>query len=152
MWPRMRLKMISCTSTTSGNSAPMALSLDSSRGLERCPRWFRWWRLALNVGKDGGDLGDVGADVSFEKGDAVVSGEQEHGLIEFDVQFDVNLTIEILHADVVHHEVIAQRGSADAAKVLSERSSRGTALTSTSESPREVVNALATSVATTSDA
>jgi len=65
------------------------------------------------------------------------------------VQFDVNLTIEILHADVVHHEVIAQRGSADAVEGALGEKLTGTALTSTSESPRSVTR-WRTSVATTS--
>ena len=47
-------------------------------------------------------------------GDAIVRGDEQHGLVEFEVEFDVNLAFDALHADVVHHEVVAQGGGADA--------------------------------------
>ena len=126
MWPRTRLKTISCTSTTSGNVLPMDLSFSSSS---------RSWRMASLVSmvagslsmcvEYGGDLRNVGADIGLQCGDAVVGGDQLHGLVEFDVQFDVDVAFEILHADVMHREIVAQRGGADAIKGVLRDPMRG---------------------------
>src|ERR1700679_201950 len=64
-------------------------------------------RLALDMGKDVGDLGNIVAHVGFEFGDLIVSVLESHTLVEFDVLLNVKPAREILHADVVDVEVVA---------------------------------------------
>jgi hypothetical protein len=70
--------------------------------------------LAFNVSKDGGDLGHVVAHVSFKFRDSIVGGLQAQVLVEFDMLLDVELAVEILHADVVDVEVVASGDGANA--------------------------------------
>ena len=45
--------------------------------------------LGLDVGEDGGDLGDLAAHLGFELGDEVVGVAEGHGFVDFEVLFDV---------------------------------------------------------------
>src|SRR5580700_8080445 len=63
--------------------------------------------LAFDVRQDVGDLRDVVAHIGFEFGDQIVGGLQGQVLVEFDVLLDVEVAVEILHADVVNVEVVA---------------------------------------------
>ena len=70
--------------------------------------------LAFDVGEDGGDLGDLAADLGLELGDEGVGGGERHGFVDFEVLLDVELMVELLHADVVDGEVGAGGDGADA--------------------------------------
>ena len=70
--------------------------------------------LAFDVGEDGGDLGDLAADLGLELGDEVVGGAEGHGLVDFEVLLDVELVVVLLNADVVDGEVGAGGDGADA--------------------------------------
>src|SRR6476661_8169877 len=70
--------------------------------------------LALDVGEDGRNFRHVLANFGFEDGDAVVSFFQAEILVEFEVLFHVQASLEILHADVVDVEIVASGDSADA--------------------------------------
>ena len=79
-------------------------------------------RLALDVGEDGGDGGDLAAHLCLQRGDEVVGLAQGHGLVHLQVLFDVQLGMEgvvllsadLLHADLMDGEVAAGRDGADA--------------------------------------
>ena len=115
MRPRTRLMMKSCTSSTSGNCAATAFSrCSSSASLDDFFRLFDGRRLALDVCEDVGNLRDVAAHVGFEFGDLIMRVFERHALVEFDVLFDVKVAGEILHADVVHVEIVVRRDGADA--------------------------------------
>ena len=70
--------------------------------------------LALDVGEDGGDGGNLAAHVGFEPGGKSVGVAQRHGLVDFKMLFDVQLVVVLLHADVVDGEVGAGSDGADA--------------------------------------
>src|SRR6202142_22787 len=70
--------------------------------------------LALDVGEDGRNLRDVLANLGFEDGHAVVSFFQAQAFVEFEVLFDVQVALEILHADVVNIEIVAGSNGANA--------------------------------------
>ena len=70
--------------------------------------------LALDVSEDGGNFRDILANLGFEHGHAVVGFLQAQAFVEFEVLFHVQVALEILHADVVHVEVVAGGHGADA--------------------------------------
>src|ERR1700686_2152613 len=71
-------------------------------------------RFALDVSENVGNLRDVAAHVGFQFGDLVVSFFEGHALVEFDMLLDVQPTVEILDADVVHVEIVVGGNGADA--------------------------------------
>jgi hypothetical protein len=71
-------------------------------------------RFAFDVGEDGGDLGDVAADVRFKLRDEGVGCGEGHLLVDLEVLLDVELVVELLHGDVVDVEVGAGGNGADA--------------------------------------
>src|ERR1700733_1545909 len=70
--------------------------------------------LAFDVGEDGGDLGDLAADVGFELRYESVGGGERHGFADFEMLFDVELVVELLDGNVVDVEVGAGGDGADA--------------------------------------
>src|SRR5258708_3851293 len=64
--------------------------------------------LALDVGKNVGDLGHVTANVGFELRDLVVGLDEGHAFVQFDVLLDVKTAGKVLHADVMYVEVMAR--------------------------------------------
>jgi len=70
--------------------------------------------LAFDVGEDGDDFGNFSANLRFELGYAVMSFLSSKVLVEFEVLLDVQFAFEILHADVVHVDVVARGDGADA--------------------------------------
>ena len=66
------------------------------------------------MGEDGGDLGDLAADVGLELGDESVGGAKGHGFVDFEVLLDVKGVVVLLDGDVVDGEVGAGGDGADA--------------------------------------
>jgi len=98
---------MSCISTISGN-CPATRQLPLEAGVaDHLVAGLDGGGLAFDVSEDVGDLGYVVAHVGFEFGDLVVGGLQGKVLIEFDMLLDVEMAVEILHADVVDVEVVA---------------------------------------------
>src|SRR6202142_4007664 len=75
---------------------------------------FDGGRFTFDMGKDGCDLRDLGAHFGFQAGNFVVCLFHAETLVEFQMLFDVQLAIQILHADVMHVEVVARSHSANA--------------------------------------
>src|SRR5215471_4541 len=75
------------------------------------PSWLDRGGLTLNVSEDRGNLRDLGPDFSFEPRNYVVGLLQAEGLVEFQVLFDVEPSCQILHADIVHAEVVTRSHS-----------------------------------------
>ena len=58
--------------------------------------------------------GNVLANLGFEDRYAVVGFLQAQAFVEFEVLLHVQMALEILHADVVHVEIVASGDGADA--------------------------------------
>ncbi len=71
-------------------------------------------RLAFDVGEDRGNFRDVLANLGLEHGHAVVGFFQAQAFVEFEMLFDVEMALEILHADVVQVEIVTGGDGADA--------------------------------------
>jgi hypothetical protein len=71
-------------------------------------------RLALDVGEDVGNFGNIVAHVGLQFGDLIVGGFEGHALVEFDVLFDVQTAGKILDTDVMHVEIIVGSDGANA--------------------------------------
>ena len=84
----------------------LAVALDADRRLDGRG-------LALDVGEDGVDLWDFVADLVFDAADEFVGLAEGHGLVDFDVLFDVELAVDRLHGDVVKDDVVARGDGAD---------------------------------------
>src|SRR5207248_3203333 len=62
--------------------------------------------LALDMGQDGIDLGHLMADFCFQDSNAVVSIFQAQAFVKLEMLLDVQISLEILNADIVHVEVL----------------------------------------------
>ena len=81
--------------------------------------------FAFDVGEDRGNFRDVLANLGFENGHAVVGFLQAKAFVEFEMLFDVQVSLEILHAHVVHVEIVARGHGPDAIEnILGAQSAR----------------------------
>src|SRR5579862_2384427 len=71
-------------------------------------------RFALDMGEDGRYFRNILSNLRLEDSDAVVGFFQAQAFVEFEVLLDVQVSGEILHADIVHIEVVARGHGADA--------------------------------------
>src|SRR5882762_11599061 len=74
----------------------------------------RW--LTFDMRQDGRDFRDLGAHLRFQSGNFIVRLLHAELLIEFQMLFHMQLPIQVLHADVMHVEVVAGSHGADAVK------------------------------------
>ena len=71
--------------------------------------------LALNMGEDGADFGNIAADVRLKLGDEIVRLAEGHGLCDFKVLLQVEAVARLLlEGEVVNGEVGACGNGADA--------------------------------------
>ena len=64
--------------------------------------------------KDGRDLRNLGAHLRFQAGHFIVSVLHAELFVEFEMLLHMQMSIQILHADVVHVEVVASGDGPDA--------------------------------------
>jgi hypothetical protein len=69
--------------------------------------------LALDVGEDGVDLRDLVADLVLDAADEVVGLAEGHGLVDFDVLFDIELAVDRLNRDIMQDDIVARGDGAD---------------------------------------
>src|SRR5271165_789780 len=69
--------------------------------------------FALNVSQNVGNFADVVFHLAFEARDAVVGFLQAEPLVQLDVLLNVQSACEVLHADVMHVEIVARGDRAD---------------------------------------
>ena len=82
MWSPMRLKTNLVNVHHVGKCCADGLELLLQLAiLEDCLAGFDGGRLTFNVGEDGSDLWNVLADIGFERGDAIMRGDQHHVLV-----------------------------------------------------------------------
>ena len=70
--------------------------------------------LAFDVREDRDDLRHIVTNFGLKHGDAVMGLFQAEAFIQFQVLLDVEISLQILHADIVDVEVVARRYRADA--------------------------------------
>ena len=100
--------------------------------------------LALDVGEDKQQFFGRPGEFGLEHGHAVVGFLQAQAFVEFEVLFDVEVALEILHADVVHVELVAGGDGADAIENVFRAQAPGTECTTTSASGSTSWTALVT--------
>ena len=66
------------------------------------------------MGENAGNLADILLHLAFQARDAVVGLLQAEPFVEFHVLLHVQTAADVLHADVVHVEVVARGDRADA--------------------------------------
>jgi hypothetical protein len=84
----------------------LAVAFDAYRQLDS--RGF-----AFDMGEDGVDLRDLGANLVFDAANEIVGCAERHSLVDLDVLFDVEFALDGLHADVVQDDVVARGDGAD---------------------------------------
>ena len=70
--------------------------------------------LAFDVGENGDDGGDLAAHLGLQVGDQFVGLAQRHGLVHFQMLFDMQAAVDVLHGDLVDGKVAAGGDGADA--------------------------------------
>ncbi len=70
-------------------------------------------RLAFNMGENGRNFRNLGAHLGFEARHFIVRLFHAEALIEFEVLLYVQLTVQVLHADVMYVEIVSSRDCAN---------------------------------------
>ena len=86
---------------------------------------FNRRRFAFDVSQDGGDFRYIPPNLRFQERYPVVSLQQSKPLIQLQMLFDVKTPTQILHADIVHIEIVPRRHGPNAVEdVLAVQSPR----------------------------
>src|SRR5450755_4422849 len=83
-------------------------------GINHAVAGFDGGRLTLDVGQDARYFWNVVAHLAFQPCYTVVSVLERHALIEFNMLLDMQGATDVLHADVVHVEIVPGGHGADA--------------------------------------
>ena len=79
-------------------------------------RLFDCGRFALDVRKNVGNFGHIATHVCLKFRDLIMRFLERHPLVQFHMLFHVQASIQVLHADVMHVEVLMRGHGADPVK------------------------------------